>query len=247
MQSTVDYSSNLSDMTEFFIGSFDFDKLLKLKKNFCHSCLVEPLCCGVRCNTMEKNDRLKHSRIKAGFKTAASAATYLGIPYGTYSGHENGSRGIRDDELQHYAKTFKVQLYWLAFGEQATRAKLKLIGHAGAKDSLAKGRAKTVEIDASFPVPQETKAILVTSDEFEPMASKSDIVIIDEPLTAHELINCRVAMMTDGRILLGKLLSVDAKLQCNLQTAGGKVHLNKKPLWVTKIRGIAFAAHGPSK
>ena len=32
MQSTVDYSSNLSDMTEFFIGSFDFDKLLKLKR-----------------------------------------------------------------------------------------------------------------------------------------------------------------------------------------------------------------------
>ena len=199
---------------------------------------------GVRYKIMEKCLRLKQSRIKAGFKTAASAADYLGIPYGTYSGHENGSRGIRDDELQHYAKTYKVSLYWLAFGENATRAKLKLIGHAGSEDSMMKGRAKIVEIDATFPIPQETKAILVISDEFEPMASKNDIVIIEELLSTDELINSRVAMMTEGRILLGKLVSSDPKKGCQLQLPTGKLHLNKKPTWISKIRGIAFSAYG---
>ena len=193
---------------------------------------------------MEKYLRLKQSRIKAGFKTAASASAYLGIPYGTYSGHENGSRGIRDDELQQYAKTFKVSLYWLAFGDKASRAKLKLIGHAGSRDSMVKARATQVEIDASFPIPQETKAILVISDEFEPMASKDDIVIIEELLSTDELVHCRVAMMTEGRILLGTLLSADAKKGCQLQLPTGKLYLHKKPTWISKIRGIAFSAYG---
>jgi len=193
---------------------------------------------------MEKYLRLKQSRIKAGFKTAASAAAYLGIPYGTYSGHENGSRGIRDDELQQYAKTFKVSLYWLAFGEKATRAKVKVLGTAGSRESLVKTRTKVVEIDSTFPIPQETKAIIVVSDEFEPMASKNDIVFIEELLSTEELLNCRVAMMTDGHILLGKLLSADTKNACHLQLPAGKVHLNKKPAWIAKIRGIAFSAHG---
>jgi len=193
---------------------------------------------------MEKNLRLKQSRIKAGFKTAASAAAYLGIPYGTYSGHENGSRGIRDDELQQYAKTFKVSLYWLAYGDKATRAKVKVLGTAGSREGLVKTRTKVVEIDATFPIPQETKAIIVISDEFEPMASKNDIVFIEELLSTEELLNCRVAMMTEGRILLGKLLSVDTKNACHLQLPAGKVHLNKKPAWIAKIRGIAFSAHG---
>jgi len=196
----------------------------------------------VRCKIMDKYLRLKQSRIKAGFKTAASAAIYLGIPYGTYSGHENGSRGIRDDELKHYAKTFKVPLYWLAFGEQAMRAKLKLIGQAGSKDPLVKGRPKIIEIDSTFPVPHETKAILVSSDEFEPMASMNDIVVIEELLTAEELIHCRVAVMTEGRILLGKLLSIDAKKIYHIQVSGNKIQLNKKPLWIAKIRGIVFFA-----
>ena len=204
----------------------------------------EPLIVGARYKIMEKYLRLKQSRIKAGFKTAASAAAYLGIPYGTYSGHENGSRGIRDDELQHYAKTYKISLYWLAFGDKAARAQLKLIGHAGSKDVMVKGRAKIVEIDATFPIPQETKAILVISDEFEPMAAKNDIVIIEELLTPDELINCRVAMMNEGRILLGKLLSVDAKRGYHLQLPNGRSFTNKKPGWISKIRGIAYSAYG---
>jgi hypothetical protein len=193
---------------------------------------------------MEKNLRLKQSRIKAGFKTAASASAYLGIPYGTYSGHENGSRGIQDDELQQYAKTFKVSLYWLAFGEKAMRAKVKVLGTTGSREGSVKTRTKVVEIDATFPIPQEAKAIIVVSDEFEPMASKNDIVFIEELLATEELLNCRVAMMTEGHILLGKLLSVDTKNACRLQLPTGEVHFHKRPAWIAKIRGISFSARG---
>lgn len=66
---------------------------------------------------MERHERLKWARERRGFKSAAEAARFLSVPYGTYSGHENNLRGIKDSDLERYAKTFKVPLPWLAFGE----------------------------------------------------------------------------------------------------------------------------------
>lgn len=37
--------------------------------------------------------------------------------YGTYSGHENGSRGIKSQDATRYAAFFKVTRNWLLFGE----------------------------------------------------------------------------------------------------------------------------------
>lgn len=44
------------------------------------------------------------------------AAERLGVPYGSYSGHESGLRGIKDESLRAYAKAFRVPLAWLAHG-----------------------------------------------------------------------------------------------------------------------------------
>lgn len=59
--------------------------------------------------------RLKKARLQAGFKTARAASESLGVPYSTYSQHENGTRGIvREADL--YARRFKVSLDWLLRG-----------------------------------------------------------------------------------------------------------------------------------
>lgn len=65
---------------------------------------------------MELGDRLKTAREKRGYDSAADAARALGVKYGTYSGHENNSRGIKIDDLLRYAKFFRVSPAWLAFG-----------------------------------------------------------------------------------------------------------------------------------
>lgn len=62
--------------------------------------------------------RLKWAREQKGYKTASSAAGAMDVPYGTYSGHENGSRGIKSEEIERYAKFFKVDPAWLQFGEK---------------------------------------------------------------------------------------------------------------------------------
>ena len=63
------------------------------------------------------HERLRLARQRAGFRSAAEAARALKVPYGTYSGHEAGSRGFNLDDAVAYAETFQVGVYWLAFGE----------------------------------------------------------------------------------------------------------------------------------
>lgn len=65
---------------------------------------------------MEMHERLATARRQAGFQTAAEAAEALGVPYGTYAGHENGSSGFRGDKGELYAKKFKVRFEWLMRG-----------------------------------------------------------------------------------------------------------------------------------
>lgn len=71
---------------------------------------------------IEKHDRLRKAREKAGFATATQAAARFGWKYPTYSGHENGSRGIKAPDLQKYASAFGVQPEWLEFGRTASSA-----------------------------------------------------------------------------------------------------------------------------
>jgi len=190
---------------------------------------------------MTKSERLKQARIKAGFKRATLAAAYLGIPYGTYSGHEAGSRGIRDDELQHYATAFKVPLYWLAFGDKPLKTKIKLVGSTGNQLKNIKGGSRVIEIEAPFPIEMGTKALLVTTDEFEPMALKDYLILIDPRSAVDELLQCHVAFLVEDQILLGKLLSVDTDKNCHIQLPSGKVLLNQTPDWVAKVIGMILS------
>jgi len=187
---------------------------------------------------MDKAERLKHSRISAGFKTASAAAEYMGVPYGTYSGHENGSRGIKEEELRQYSKIFKVSLYWLAFGANRPKVKLNLIGQAGSQPAKTSTGQKILEIDPPFPIASGTKALLVTTDDFEPMVSKNDLVLIGKLSDPIDLVGKRVATLTNGQILLGKLIEIKSNTESHIQLPSGKLHLNLRLDWVAEIMGV---------
>jgi SOS-response transcriptional repressor LexA len=63
----------------------------------------------------EIGERLATARRAAGYSSAAAAARALGIPYPTYAGHENGSRGLRKN-IADYARKFGVSADWLLTG-----------------------------------------------------------------------------------------------------------------------------------
>lgn len=61
-------------------------------------------------------DRLSRARAAAGYETPTDAARRLGIKPSTYLGHENGSRGIKQDKAVLYARAFNVRPEWLLYG-----------------------------------------------------------------------------------------------------------------------------------
>lgn len=62
------------------------------------------------------NERLRRARERF-FKSAAEAARAMGVPVGTYSGHENGHRGFPAGRAPEYARRFKVSPEWLLYGK----------------------------------------------------------------------------------------------------------------------------------
>ncbi len=69
----------------------------------------------------ELKERLIFARKLAGYETATAAAAAMGVPEGTYLGHENGSRGIRKHVAERYAAFFKVKKGWMLTGEGEPR------------------------------------------------------------------------------------------------------------------------------
>lgn len=65
---------------------------------------------------MDIHERLKTARERRGYASATKAAEAMGIPYGTYAGHENGSRGIKLPDIARYAEFFRIPVIWLQFG-----------------------------------------------------------------------------------------------------------------------------------
>ena len=63
-----------------------------------------------------KADRLRESRISAGFKSTLAAAERLGVSASTYRAHENGQNDFNDEQAQRYAKAFRVTPAYLMFG-----------------------------------------------------------------------------------------------------------------------------------
>lgn len=61
-------------------------------------------------------DRLRWARETAGYDSARQFALANGFSYGTYSGWENGARGIKPPVAQKLAKLLKIDAAWLLTG-----------------------------------------------------------------------------------------------------------------------------------
>lgn len=62
------------------------------------------------------NERLRQARKDAGYTEAKAAAKAMGVPYGTYAGHENSNRGYPWKRALQYAKFFRTTPEWLLYG-----------------------------------------------------------------------------------------------------------------------------------
>lgn len=62
------------------------------------------------------HERLRAARIAAGYETASDVARAFGWGVSTYSGHENGTRGVKKPVAERYASALGVTTQWLLLG-----------------------------------------------------------------------------------------------------------------------------------
>lgn len=70
----------------------------------------------------DAGERLKQARTKAGYSSAAMAATAMGLSLATYAQHENGLRGFPASKAERYGRFFRVAPEWLLYGSKAANA-----------------------------------------------------------------------------------------------------------------------------
>ncbi len=188
---------------------------------------------------MELGDRLRKARIDAGFKTAKSAADYIRVPYPTYAGHENGSRGIKTSELELYSEVFGVSQSWLLFGSLPHRQFVSLLGvFEDMNFSKTKKGAPPIELDIPFECPPEATAVLCNDNAFEPVYSKGDILIVsDTPIGVGSEFRA-VASLDNYGVVVGRLLKFTSQKKCHFQFSTGQVVLDAEYLWVKRVLGI---------
>lgn len=71
--------------------------------------------------SIQKAERLRSAREKAGFASAADAARAFGWTESAYRHHENGTRGFGPDAAKKYGRAFKVLPGWLLGLESVER------------------------------------------------------------------------------------------------------------------------------
>lgn len=99
--------------------------------------------------------RLQAARKAAGYADAAEAAAALGVPYPTYAGHENASRGVRPEAASKYARRFRVSLDWLLEGRGAGPGSGPVADRVDARRVRVKGYVQAGHWAETWELPEE--------------------------------------------------------------------------------------------
>lgn len=200
---------------------------------------------------MERHERLKRARERR-FRTAKEASDYLRIPYGTLTGHEAGSRGIKDKELEVYASAYRVNLPWLAFGigpelrgQQDGRGttEVAIMGLVGAGAEVSPEFEQVPpegleRLNLPIAVPEEIVGFRVTGDSMLPVYRDGDAVLVwrEQRLPTEALIGQEAAVRTaDGRRFLKEIQRGAAAGRFNLYSHNARLIEDVEIAWAGEI------------
>ncbi len=205
-------------------------------------------CRAILCKVqgMEINDRLRLARERRGFPSAADAAKAIGVPYGTYSGHENGTRGISRDRILEYAEKFRVSAEWLLTGHgDSSRPVIPIMGRVGA-GALIEPEFEQVppegldQVELPFTVPPDLIGFEVHGESMLPRYEDGDVIVVwREPRgSAEALLGEEAAVRTQhGQRYVKRLLRGPSRGTFNLEStnASSKTIEGVRLVWWSEI------------
>lgn len=200
---------------------------------------------------MEPFERLQQARRAAGFQRAVQAAAALGVPYSTYSAHENGEKGL-SRSAERYARFFRVNLEWLLTGRGDMKEKhhpmqidMPVLGKVGAgavvdmpddPGAVTPLDDVTLDLDGDF-------LLEVAGDSQWPRFMEGERVIVQgEPMAPERLLNCYAVVQVedDGRRLLKILRRGTMPGRYNLESHNKPTEDNVRLLAAWRVKGVWF-------
>lgn len=193
---------------------------------------------------MERSDRIRIARQKRGYKSASEAARRMSVPVGTYIGHENGSRGIRDEELQKYAQHFRVPLQWLAYGlgsPDGGRTTVPVVGYVGAGAEahlFSEGQGPFDLVEAPEGSTDTTVAVEIRGESLGSFFDRWLVFYDDvrDPVTTDLIGKICVCGLPDGRVLIKKLARGQQKGLYTLHSQFEPPIYDVGVLWAAKVK-----------
>lgn len=196
----------------------------------------------------EMGDRLRQARVKAGFRSARSAALRFDWGPSTYAAHENGQNKFDDDLARRYARAFKVSAAWLLTGEgdlTPPRNLVPLDGYISAGGSIETGseqREPGVEYEAELMlnVPEAAVAYQVVGLSMYPRYDPDMVLVCRGHTTdAKPYIGREVAVGTaDGHRYLKILRETETPGLYDLESHNAPLMRNVELAWIAPIAAI---------
>lgn len=193
--------------------------------------------------------RLRWARVHAGYGTAVSAAAAMGVPTGTYLGHENGSRAMDADVATRYARFFQVRWVWILRGEGAPgplRDWVPVVGYVGGGDEVfpiddhAMGASQD-RVERPPGVGPQAVAVRVRGHSMHPAYRDGDLIVYDdEPQAAPRFLGKEcVVRLSDGRMYI-KVLSPGTKIdRFTLVSYNAPPIIDAEVEWASPVRWVS--------
>lgn len=196
---------------------------------------------------MQIHERLQQARKKAGYESVSAAARALGVSLYTYTQHENGTRGIRNDVAKRYAAFFRVDEGWLLTGKgkSAVNEEIPVVGYVGAGaevhpvDDHAMGDG--FDTVAGGALPADAVALIVRGDSMYPIEDGWIIVYRrDRDGVPSKCVNrlCVVKVANDGPTLIKKVRRGSEKNTWTLESWNAPARENQLLDWAAPVEAI---------
>lgn len=203
-------------------------------------------------------ERLRWARKNRNISSMDAAAEALGIPAGTYRGHENGKRNFGKESARRYARFFHVPYDWLVYGRGSPQSDLEqdnqtvpVVGSVEAGNQVMFLRDNLADIDdlervtPPAEVALDGRAVRVNGDQTG--FYHGDLVFFEEQVMGVALADSGlvgkecVVKTVPGQTWIRKLYRGSAPGLWNLISKGESPIMDAEVAWAARVQYVKRA------
>lgn len=202
---------------------------------------------------MDRAERLKWARERAGFGSPREAAKHFRWNENTYKSREGGLRDYGVDEAKDYSRAFDVSWIWLVSGEgdpekQNTVAVVGLVGAGNSIESESEqvyNAEPLFTVETDVPIPADAFALQVRGESMWPRYDDGDVIVCSRhSQNLAGIIGWEAAVGTaDGNRYLKRVTTGSRNGLFDLESHNAPTMRDVQVVWASQVLTVVRAAH----